>query len=739
MKKNKRVKGKRKLQKSIRNEIIGLCVIALSLLIGLSMYTLQGGVIGRFFRQLMLGLVGISSYSLPIIVLIIGIGVLQNNMTHIHKYKILMSILFFNVSTLAHVFYYGRGLKQDPVFEIFDIFYYSNAQWKTGGLLGSILGNILLKLVGLYGSYVVLLSILFIISILLTNISFVAIMNKLAASIKSKLSSIKQKKIQKRQERKREKELVTAIELTEEIEEPKESKEIQVYQEPLVTPPVDHVHKETDKEMLFDEIKRSPQYTDYQFPSIELLQKGQVIKNTEKSKQVVASNARKLEKTLSSFGVEAKILNIHKGPTVTRYELQPKTGVKVSRIVNLADDIALNLAATGIRIEAPIPGKSAVGIEVPNSSSSPVHIREVIESSAFLSFPSKLAFALGKDIGGQPIITDIGKMPHLLIAGATGSGKSVCINTLIASILYKAHPDEVKLIMIDPKVVELNVYNGIPHLLIPVVTDPKKAASALHWAVQEMTKRYNLFAENNVRDMSGYNAKIEEENTADKMPHIVIIIDELADLMMSSANEVEDAICRLAQMARAAGIHLVIATQRPSVDVITGVIKANIPSRLAFAVSSGTDSRTILDMNGAEKLLGKGDMLFYPVGAAKPVRIQGAFISDKEVASIVETIKSTQVATYEEDVIKAIETPKELQSSLNEVDELLDSAIDLVLDKETVSISLLQRVLRVGFNRASRLMESLQELGLVGPDEGSKPRKVLVTRQQYEQIQSEAK
>lgn len=431
---------------------------------------------------------------------------------------------------------------------------------------------------------------------------------------------------------------------------------------------------------------------------------------------------KKLEMTLASFGVEAKVLQIQRGPSVTRYELQPRQGVKVSKIVNLADDIALNLAASGIRIEAPIPGKAAIGIEIANESSEIVYLRDVIDSDLFLAFPSKLAFALGKDITGKPVIADIGKMPHILIAGATGSGKSVCINTLITSIIYKAKPSEVKLIMIDPKVVELSVYNGIPHLLIPVVTDPKKASGALFWAVNEMTRRYNLFAENNVRDMKGYNKKVSEES--DKLPNIVIIIDELADLMMTAAKEVEDAICRLAQMARAAGIHLVIATQRPSVDVITGVIKANIPSRLAFSVSSGVDSRTILDMNGAEKLLGKGDMLFYPVGESKPIRIQGAYISDKEVENIVNTIKKPDIS-YEQNIIDSIETTKINILQDEEDDELLENAIEFLQDKEKVSISMLQRYFRIGFNRASRLMDALEKRNIVSGDEGSKPRRVL--------------
>lgn len=747
MKKSRRAKEKKNVHNNIRNEIIGLCIVVISLLMGLSLYTIQGGVIGNLFRRFVMGLFGISSYSLPLFVLLVGIGILQKNIELIHKYKILAPLLFLNISTLAHVIYYGKKLTNQVYFSVIDFTYYRQATWNSGGFLGSIIGNTLLKLIGDYGSYVVLVAFTIIVCIIITNISFMSLLNKLAGGIKKKINIIKQKSLQKKEEKKRKKELIKTIESSKnekpsvvyENLEPSQEPQIQTYDKPAAKEAKQEVAATIDSleiSNVLDE-KKSPMYYNYKFPSIDFLKKGEAIKNTEKSKQATLNNARKLEKTLQSFGVEAKILNIHKGPTVTRYELQPKTGVKVSKIVNLADDIALNLAATGIRIEAPIPGKAAVGIEVPNPSSSPVYLREVIEHETFLNFPSKLAFALGKDIGGQPIVTDISKMPHLLIAGATGSGKSVCINTLITSILYKAHPSEVKLIMIDPKVVELNVYNGIPHLLIPVVTDPKKAASALHWAVQEMGRRYNLFAENNVRDMSGYNSKISEENSEEKMPHIVIIIDELADLMMSSANEVEDAICRLAQMARAAGIHLVIATQRPSVDVITGVIKANIPSRLAFAVSSGTDSRTIIDMNGAEKLLGKGDMLFYPVGSSKPVRIQGAFISDKEVENIVESIKSHKEPEYQEDVLQVIESRVELQSKGEETDELLESAIEAVLGKEKVSISFLQRILRVGFNRASRLMDSLYEMGIVGPDEGSKPRSVLMTQEQYEQIKSQ--
>ena len=481
-----------------------------------------------------------------------------------------------------------------------------------------------------------------------------------------------------------------------------------------------------------------PQIPQYVFPPMDLLSRNQAIQSSE-SKSEMLHNAKKLETTLKSFGVDAKVIQINKGPTVTRYELSPSQGVKVSKIVNLADDIALNLAASGIRIEAPIPGKAAVGIEVPNKESQSVSLRSVLESEIFQDFPSKLAFALGEDITGQPVVTDIAKMPHLLIAGATGSGKSVCINTLITSILYKSTPEEVKLLLVDPKVVELSIYNGIPHLLIPVVTEPKKASAALNWAVREMLERYKDFAENGVRDIKGYNAMKKEKGESDFMPQIVIIIDELADLMMAAPGEVEDAICRLAQMARAAGMHLIIATQRPSVDVITGVIKANIPSRLAFAVSSGIDSRTILDMTGAEKLLGKGDMLFYPQGMSKPVRIQGAFLSDKEVENIVNFIKKQSLTDYDKEIIDKITTDA-LQSGTEseETDAFFDKAVDLVIQKQKASTSMLQRQFRIGYNRAARLMESLESQGIVGPEEGSKPRKVLLTKEEWEDMRNKS-
>lgn len=480
----------------------------------------------------------------------------------------------------------------------------------------------------------------------------------------------------------------------------------------------------------------------YIFPPIALLKKNEKKNNGDSAKQLKAT-ALRLQQTLNTFGVKVTITDISQGPAVTRYELQPEQGVKVSRIVGLTDDIKLNLAATDIRMEAPIPGKAAIGIEVPNKENSMVGLRELLETEDFVKYPSKLAFAVGKDISGHIMVSDIAKMPHMLIAGSTGSGKSVCINTLIMGILYKAHPDDVKMIMIDPKVVELSVYNGIPHLLIPVVTDPKKAAAALHWGVAEMTDRYKKFADYNVRDLKGYNQRVEtmaergELDVPEKMPQIVIIVDELADLMMVAPGEVEESICRLAQLARAAGIHLIIATQRPSVDVITGLIKANMPSRVAFAVSSGVDSRTILDMNGAEKLLGKGDMLFYPQGLSKPVRVQGAFVSDDEVSDVVDFLKNQAIGNvYSEDVEEKIQTMGVSSGgaggSGEEKDAYFMEAAKFIIDKDKASIGMLQRVFKIGFNRAARIMDQLTEAGVVGEEEGTKPRKVQMSMEQFE-------
>ncbi|MGL4344822.1 MAG: DNA translocase FtsK 4TM domain-containing protein [Cellulosilyticaceae bacterium] len=766
MKKKKKTGAKPKKKQQMKShalwdEVIGIGVVGFALLMIASvLMTDQVGIVGVVIRNLFVGLFGIGGYILPFYIIFIGVLYIKGQIQKILVSLMYMVPLLVMLMTLFHLISYGgnKGIS------LMSMTYITDARWYNGGWVGAVIGYGSITLLGTVGSYILLIVLLGIWAMVTTKFPALSLLGELIHNGWERLGTsfrtyqaerahnkelAKQLKVKNRVAQKtKEKEeaferppiMVSGME-----QEPmyfdhqidKETGEVLglgAVEQPLnpvvepqvvesVTMPGPKVLAKEEKAPIMPDIPSAEVDENYEFPSVELLRKNENGGQNRNASRASLTNAQKLEATLASFGVEAKVLQIHRGPTVTRYELQPKQGVKVSKIVNLADDIALNLAASGIRIEAPIPGKSAVGIEVPNEASEMVYLRDVIESDNFIAFPSKLAFALGKDIAGKPIVTDIAKMPHMLIAGATGSGKSVCINTLITSILYKAKPSEVKLIMIDPKVVELNVYNGIPHLLIPVVTDPRKAAGALCWAVNEMTKRYNLFAETNVRDMKGYNLKVTEES--EKMPHIVIIIDELADLMMTAAKEVEDAICRLAQMARAAGIHLVIATQRPSVDVITGVIKANIPSRLAFAVSSGIDSRTILDMNGAEKLLGKGDMLFNPIGESKPIRIQGAFISDQEVEAIVEAVKQTGGhATYEEEVIQSIDTPS-VAIDGSEEDEFLIQAINLAKGKDKLSISMLQRYFRVGFNRASRLMDALEARGIVGPDEGSKPRKVL--------------
>ncbi len=489
-----------------------------------------------------------------------------------------------------------------------------------------------------------------------------------------------------------------------------------------------------------------PPAKEYEFPPIKLLTRG--TKGKGDSAKHLKDTAKTLQDTLAMFHVNATVTDISQGPSVTRYELQPEAGVKVRKIVDLADDIKMHLAATDIRIEAPIPGKSAVGIEVPNKENSPVAVRDLIESDEFNKSKSNLTVAVGKDIAGKIVVTDIAKMPHLLIAGATGSGKSVCINTIIMSILYKASPEDVRLIMIDPKIVELSVYNGIPHLLIPVVTDPKKAAAALNWAVAEMTNRYKKFANAKVRDLKGYNALCMQSNDEDmqKMPEIVVIVDELADLMMQFKNEVEDSIVRLTQLARAAGIYLIIATQRPSVDVITGLIKANIPSRIAFAVSSGVDSRTILDTYGAEKLIGKGDMLFFPRGYNKPARVQGCFVSDEEVQLVTDFVKNQSVATaygenvqdemsnYEVQTKSSGGSAQDMGDSSSDLDPLFAQAGAAIIEKDKASIGMLQRLYKIGFNRAARIMDQLSDAGVVGPEEGTKPRKILMTKEEFDQF-----
>ena len=757
--KNKSTKNKKtqtrskktsKMGVDLISEMIGISMIGISLLILVSLFTDQAGLVGTGIKTLFVGCFGMAGYLLPFAIIIIGYYYLKNAINELYRFLAYSIPFLLILMSFGHLLIFGK----DEFFTLWRLDFFKEPSFLNGGLIGALVGELLLMLLGLYGSYIILVVLAGIWILAVTRFPIFAWLSdsgirflELLKEAFTQFNTQRKEKVHRPKNLEVEsinQEKLIARELLEEVAVTSEQVETFYEHPPIVLDEQVPVEVETAQDAQETHVKNQPvaaemnvfeegeeldvamhQDDTYVFPSIQLLKKGEG-SSQKTSSRASLSNAKKLEDTLLSFGVEAKVTQINKGPTVTRYELQPKQGVKVSKIVNLADDIALNLAASGIRIEAPIPGKAAVGIEVPNDTSEMVYLRDVIESDQFAAFPSKLAFALGKDIAGKPIVADIGKMPHILIAGATGSGKSVCINTLITSILYKASPKEVKLIMIDPKVVELNVYNGIPHLMIPVVTDPKKAAGALCWAVNEMTKRYQLFADNNVRDMKGYNNKVTDENL--KMPSIIIIIDELADLMMTAAKEVEDAICRLAQMARAAGIHLVIATQRPSVDVITGVIKANIPSRLAFAVSSGIDSRTILDSNGAEKLLGKGDMLFCPIGESKPLRIQGAFVSDQEVEAIVEAVKMSGEVQYEETVMESIHAPTIAIEGDGE-DELLTQAIQLASGKEKLSISMLQMCFRIGFNRASRLMEMLEARGIVGPDEGSKPRKVLQQNQ----------
>lgn len=626
-----------------------------------------------------------------------------------------------------------------------------------GGLIGATFSFILQKAFGKTGTYIVLIAVSLVALLLLTNKPLVTLLGDFISGTNNKVSRVKQW-------------LINFLYTDEDEQPPGSQSKAQVDQEGTAPPSThtvvingldevqdskenDHLNKEwitgpipkvtpQAKELLeqpWNTNKEPVAYTElsikdapnYQLPPLTLLAspgKRQSNIDTKDIKEQMGT----LERTLANFGIGAKVTQVSRGPTITRFEIQPPKGIKVSKIVSLADDIALSMAAPDVRIEAPIPGKAAIGIEVPNKEISMVHIRGIIESREYVQSTSRLTIALGKDIAGNAVVADLSKMPHILIAGATGAGKSVCINTLIASILFKSTPEEVKLLMIDPKMVELATYNGIPHLVSPVVTNPKKAAASLRWAVKEMEKRYNLFAEAGVRDITRYNNLLKSKPNAEekRLPLVVVIIDELADLMMVAPADVEDAVCRLAQMARAAGIHLVVATQRPSVDVITGLIKANIPSRISFAVSSQVDSRTILDMAGAEKLLGKGDMLFYPVGASKPVRVQGAFLSDKEVESLVNFLKQQGRPVYDEKVTKDIPQPPEVQPV---EDELLPQAVKLLIEQGQASISMLQRRLHIGYARAARLIDMMEQRNIVGPYEGNKPRAILMTLEEYEQ------
>lgn len=755
-------KKRRKTAASKRSgmyEIAGLLTVSLGLFLGLTIYSqgLSAGVVGQFFYPVLKGLFGIVSYILPIIIFISGILIIVARHRQINRSKMILSVLtIYMFLCFVHLLYFDEFNATGLGSFVLGSFEKGKQIISLGtGAVCAPIVYFIYSLFGLSGAFIFFVTTAVIGLLLLTNLSIknmgIRIIKFLRLDQMGKAFSNfhigrKEKKSQadfiqaadKVQAHPQQVEKTTVIPesntATQQTAPDSEIKiiDFQADREKEGLPQVlQQAGESKQSDIPIPEVMLHQESLPYMIPPVTLLREPSAKKGTLSTEKAVRNNAKLLEETLNSFGVSAKVVQVSRGPVITRYELQPSPGVKVSRIVSLSDDIALNLAAPGVRIEAPIPGKAAIGIEVPNKDIAPVLLREVLETDSFFNYPSKVAFALGKDIAGKNIIADIAKMPHLLIAGATGSGKSVCLNSLIVSILYKATPDEVRLIMIDPKVVELSTYNGIPHLLIPVVTDPRKAAGALNWAVQEMGSRYKMFAEKGVRDFERYNEQVEEGDH--KLPQIVVIIDELADLMMVAPGDVEDAICRLAQMARAAGIHLVIATQRPSVDVITGVIKANIPSRIAFAVSSQTDSRTILDMGGAEKLLGRGDMLFYPSGTSKPKRVQGAFITEKEVEAIVSCIKNqNEGPKYHMEVLEETAADQDGQESSFE-DELLPDAIEVVIDAGQASISMIQRRLRVGYARAARLIDEMEVRGLVSGFDGSKPRNVLITKEEFEE------
>lgn len=711
------------IKEEIKYEIMGIAILAFAAFALASLYSLKTGSIGGFFSRVLTTLFGKMAFVVPLTVGFFGLALMvKRQALYITQRGAGFILAYICLLGLLHA-----GVPAGEEFLLPQITSY-------GGYAGGFLIKILRIFFGGPGSYLMLGAGGIIALILISDRSLVTGCSKLRSQLRDNVEQFKE------QWQTRESD-VPAEDDAEQEEEPVHvsapdaarknplflASELIEEDAPSDSAPVvnlaDDAHKDSNPVQTSATGLYPPLNNErgYHVPPLNLLKKLHKSKSGKSTKEITG-NTHILEETLASFGVNATVVDVSQGPSITRYELQPAPGVKVSRIVNLADDIALKLAATGVRIEAPIPGKAAVGIEVPNKDVSAVFLRDVLETPEFQNAPSKLAVALGYDIAGLPIITDLGKMPHLLVAGATGSGKSVCINTLILSILYKAAPEEVKFLLIDPKVVELSVFNGIPHLMAPVVTDAKQAASALRWAVQEMEKRYQLFAAAGVREIKRYNNMVPQGN---QLPYIVVIIDELADLMMAAPVDVEDAICRLAQMARAAGIHLVLATQRPSVDVITGIIKANIPSRISFAVSSQVDSRTILDMAGAEKLLGKGDMLFYPVGAPKPLRLQGAFVSDSELEDVVEYTKKQAQPEFSADVFSAeIATENE---AFDEEDELLDDAIRLIIETGQASISMLQRRFRIGYSRAARLIDMMEQMRIVGPHMGSKAREIIAT------------
>ncbi len=782
-------RGNTRKSKRMSNIDLTICIlIVLSILLGFLIYT-NSGVIGVKLNEILGGMMGVTRLLLPIGILGVAIKIACTDNEYVSSKLIKFCVLLISISVIMCVIQISSGelIPSKEISESLKDAYYNGSQGKGGGALGALLAIPMAKLIGNIGTIIVCMGIAIILAATTFGVNVSELINMIVEKHQEKQENKKEEKLHEKESRMQEREnreLERAKAKQEarlkkqkqennpdeqiqinfgghiiEEESPKKLKKFKHDKDDLIPLGMEKTKKtepdviennlfkqeeeqkqDKTKEVLQLEHTITVEDENYEYPPVELLSKGSQ-KGIKGGAKALTDTATKLQKTLYSFGVSAKVENVSVGPAITRYELKPAEGVRVSKIANLADDIALNLAAETIRIEAPIPGKQAVGIEVPNKEKQAVHLREVLESEEFENSESKLTIALGKDVAGNTQLADIAKMPHVLIAGSTGSGKSVCINTIITSIIYKAKPSEVKLVMVDPKVVELSVYNGIPHLLIPVVTDPKKAAGALAWAVQEMDNRYNLFAKKGVRDLKGYNKAVKKDEGVGMLPQIVIIVDELADLMMVAAKDVEESICRLAQKARAAGMHLVIATQRPSVDVITGLIKANVPSRIAFAVSSQVDSRTILDSVGAEKLLGKGDMLYFPAGAPKPARVQGAFVSDEEVEKIVDFIKQNGTATYSEDILETIEnsnkTDKEIAMEKDEDDDtdpFLMDAIETVVETGQASTSFIQRKFKVGYARAGRIIDQMEERGVISGYQGSKPREVLMTLEKLNEL-----
>lgn len=794
----KRKNNKKAKKRASNIDLAIVALIILSILLCVLIYG-KSGIVGIKLNEILGGMMGIIKYILPIGTFAVGIKMALDDDEYLTSKLTQYAVLLISIAILMSAWEINSGemtVLDKNMNTIVKDAYSLGMQDKGGGALGAILAVPLAKLLSPIGAIILCVGVVIMLAVFTFGINISEIINNFV----EKTEEEREERLERKQQIKEEKQKTRQESRQEMLENKRKAKKLQKEQarrEALDEEDVGeqikinfggrildeedkkgrkkYDHKNDDLTPLTKETKKAQttqpdviennlfrqeeekkedktkevlqlehamvvEDENYEYPPIELLSKPDK-KKLKGGAKALTDTATKLQKTLYSFGVSAKVENVSVGPAITRYELKPAEGVRVSKIANLADDIALNLAAETIRIEAPIPGKQAVGIEVPNKEKEAVHLREVLESEEFQNNKSKLTVALGKDVAGNIQLADIAKMPHVLIAGSTGSGKSVCINTIISSIIYNAKPSEVKMVMVDPKVVELSVYNGIPHLLIPVVTDPKKAAGALAWAVQEMDNRYNLFAAKGVRDIKGYNKAIEKEEGQGTLPQIVIIVDELADLMMVAAKDVEEAICRLAQKARAAGMHLVIATQRPSVDVITGLIKANVPSRIAFAVSSQVDSRTILDSVGAEKLLGKGDMLFFPTGFPKPVRVQGAFVSDEEVEKIVGFVKQNGTANYSEDILETIEnnnkTEKELmqeQAEDDETDPFLMDAIDAVVEQGTASTSFIQRRFKVGYARAGRIIDQMEERGIISGYQGSKPREVLMSKERLDEL-----